>query len=34
MAASRPEYAGPPEKYYDEVEARKYSNNSRIRKVT
>uniref|UniRef100_A0A914HF61 18S rRNA (guanine-N(7))-methyltransferase n=1 Tax=Globodera rostochiensis TaxID=31243 RepID=A0A914HF61_GLORO len=33
MTSSRPEYSGPPEQYYDDTEARKYTANSRIRKV-
>lgn len=30
---SKPEYRGPPEHFYDEVESRKYTTNSRIRKI-
>ncbi|KAL3101434.1 hypothetical protein niasHT_025416 [Heterodera trifolii] len=33
MASSRPEYSGPPEQYYDNTEARKYTANSRIQKI-
>jgi len=30
---SKPEYQGPPEEYYNEKEARKYTSNSRIQQV-
>ena len=31
--ASRPEYSGPPELYYNDVEATKYTNNSRVMEI-